>query len=610
MRRDHDPADREPDLGDRTSSIRQELTFLLPYARRHAGLLLATLAISVSLAVVDVPVPLILKKLIDAALSRHGSAHLFGAEMAPRPFLTRVLIVLIALAVVKGALVFLQRAVAEQVGQRMVFELRLDLYRHLHSLSLRFFRRSRTGKLMLRLMGDVKAVLDMITGGFLRALMDGITVVAVAAVILALNVRLALVVLAILPPYALALWRLSPAMRESGRRARRERSRLSGNLQEKIAGASIVKAFHRQDAEARLLATQTGRLRDRLVEKARMGGLLSGIAQSSVAVGGALVLGVGGVAVLDGRLTKGGLMAFYALATMLFPPLRRLARTNETWQSARVSLERIVRFLETTETLREPAGGAEPPSGPGAVRFEAVRFTYDGRREALRGIDLEIRGGEVVAIVGENGAGKSTLASLVPRFNDPDEGRVLLDGADVRDLSLASLRRSVAYVEQEPVLFSGTIAENLRYARPEATEQQIVEAARLAGALGFVSGLPDGFDTDVGERGRRLSGGQVQRIALARAALCDPRVLILDEATSAVDPESEERIRDAIARLMPGRTVLIIAHRASTVRRADRIVVMQDGRIVEQGTHEDLLLAGGPYARSFAAPGTGRRVAS
>ena len=574
-----------------------EIRRLLPYARPHRVLFGATLLVSVALSVIDVPVPFFLKKVIDAILKHHESLHLFGLVLEPRQFLRVIFASLVGLALAKGILIYLQRTASEKIGQRMIYELRLDLYRQLQSLAMPFFKNASTGRIMLRFMGDISAILDMITDGFLRALMDATTILTVATVILVLNWKLALVVMSVLPFYALTFLKFSPALRLTGRMARNERSALSGTLQEKIAGRIVVKAYHQERAEEALVESQTARLRDWLIKKARIGGKLAALANVAVAIGGALVLWIGGNEVLNDRMTKGGLMAFYALAAMLFPPLRRLARTNETYQSARVSLDRILDFFDTTEPLKERDGTNELTMTRGDVRFEDVRFSYVPGVPVLRGISLEIRGGQVVALVGSNGAGKTTLLSLLPRFIDPDSGRVRIDGQDLREVSLASLRRQIGIVTQEPFLFSGTIEENIRYGRPRATEEEVWQAAKVANAFDFITSLPRGFRTEVGERGQRLSGGQIQRIALARAVINNPPILILDEATSAIDAESDRLIREALFRMMQGRTVFVIAHRVSTVQRADRILVMDAGQIVEEGRHEALYLKNGLYTR-------------
>jgi subfamily B ATP-binding cassette protein MsbA len=592
-------ADAALDEG-RERSHWEELARLVPYARDHRLLLGLTLAFSLLLAVIDVPVPFMLKHIIDAVLKHHSRLMLLGRPVEPETFLLGLFVALAGLALVKGVLVYVQRTVSETIGQYMVYAMRLDLYRQLQSLSMRWFREARTGKLMLRLMGDINAVLDMITDGYMRALMDMVTVLAVLVSIFLVNWKLAFIVLVAMPIYLAAFLSLNPRLRQSGRAARRERSALSGHLQEKIAGAVIVKAFVQEDAESGRVEAQTGRLRDRLIEKARWGGLLTAVANTTVALGAAMVLWFGGREVLAGIMTKGSLMAFYSLSSMLFPPLRRLAKTNETYQASRVSLDRILDFFDDTTPFQERAGGPELRVTRGDVAFEGIHFSYVPGKPVLQGITLRARGGETIALVGANGAGKTTLISHLLRFLNPESGRVLIDGQDVQQVDLKSLRRQIGVVTQETILFSGTIAENIRYGLPEATDEQVLEAARIANAYEFIVQLPNGFQTDVGERGQRLSGGQLQRIALARAVLSDPPILVLDEATSAVDAESEALIQEALARLTRGRTTFVIAHRMSTVRRANRIVVMQDGRIVEEGRHDELLSRGGDYRKLFA----------
>lgn len=592
-------ADNDNDEGLERSHL-EEISRLAPYARRHVVLLGVALFVSVLLAVIDVPVPFMLKHVIDAVLKQHHLQSFLGIPLDPQQFLLGIFITLAVLALLKGALVYLQRTVGETIGQRMVFELRLDLYRHLQSLSMRWFKEARTGKLMLRLMGDINAVLDMITDGYLKTLMDAVTILAVVIAIFTVNWKLSLIVLVAMPVYAGAFLSLNPRLRKSGRDARRERSALSGHLQEKIAGAAIVKAFAQEEAESDRVERQTGRLRDRLIEKARWGGILNGVANTTVALGAAMVLWIGGQEVLAGTMTKGSLMAFYGLSAMLFPPLRRLARTNETYQASRVSLDRILDFFDETQPFQEHAGGEPLRVTKGQVSFEDITFAYRQDQPVLDRITLHVNGGETIALVGSNGAGKTTLISQLLRFLTPDSGKVSIDGQDIQTVDIHSLRRQIGVVTQETILFSGTILDNIRYGHPQATDDQVREAARTANAYDFIMGLPDGFNTDVGERGQRLSGGQLQRIALARAILADPPLLVLDEATSAVDAESEALIQEALGRLTQGRTVFVIAHRMSTVRRSDRIVVMEHGRIVESGRHDELLEKNGSYRRLFA----------
>jgi subfamily B ATP-binding cassette protein MsbA len=577
----------------------EQLSRLVPYVRRYPGLVALTFGVSLMLAVIDVPVPFMLKHLIDATLTRH-TVTFMGHAVAPERFLLGIFAMLAGLALAKGALVYMQRMASETIGQHMVFEMRLDLYRHLQSLSMPWFRQARTGKLMLRLIGDIKAVLDMITDGYLRALMDSVTVLAVVVAIFVVNWHLALIVLAAMPIYIATFLGLNKRLRKSSRAARRERSALSGHLQERIAGAAMVKAFAQEEAESGRVEERTGRLRDRLIEKARWGGLLSAVANTTVALGAALVLWIGGREVLARTMTKGSLMAFYALSSMLFPPLRRLAKTNETYQGSRVSLDRILDFLDDTTPYQERSEGPPLDIARGDVTFDNVSFAYVPGKPVLEGVTLQFRAGETVALVGANGAGKTTLLQHLLRFLTPDCGRVLVDGHDIQHVDLRSLRRQIGVVPQETIMFSGSIMDNIRYGCPDATDEEVCEAARLANAYDFIMALPDAFATEVGERGQRLSGGQLQRVALARTVLANPRILVLDEATSAVDAESEALIQEALTRVTSGRTTFIIAHRMSTVRHADRIVVMDHGRIVEDGRHDDLLARNGTYRRLFA----------
>lgn len=577
----------------------EEFKAIYAYARRERPLMIVTFVLSLLLAVIDVPIPFFLKHVLNATLKRDTALIASGEQLDPKRMLLFVFFSLILLALIKGLLTYSRRVTSETLGQRVIYSLRLDLYRHLQSLSMTFFRSASTGRLMLRLMGDVQAVLKMVTRSFLRAVTDSISIIVLVTILLLLHWKLALLVFSGLPIYALTILRLSPQLRRTGRRARRQRSVLSGTLQETISGAEIIKIFNQQETEGERLAGHTSRLKHHLIERARISGKLAAITHATVAFGGALVLWLGGSAVLSGEMTKGDLMAFYTLAAMLFPPLRRLARTNETYQAARVSLDRILDFLERTTPFLEDVGSVDLVVERGAVHFENVSFEYIPGEAALAEIDLEIRGGETVALVGPNGAGKTTLVSLLARFIEPTSGRILIDGQDLAQVKLSSLRGQLGIVTQRTFLFSGTIANNIRYGRQDASDEEVREAARTANALDFIESLPDGFDTDVGERGQRLSGGEAQRIALARMLLADPPILVLDEATSAVDAESEELIQQAVERLMHGRTTLVIAHRGTTIRRADRVIVLDRGRLIEDGSHEMLLGKNGVYARLF-----------
>jgi ABC-type multidrug transport system fused ATPase/permease subunit len=575
-----------------------ELAWLWRRARRRSRLLASALVLTIALALIDIPVPFVLMALFDGAFDEAASPRLFGRSLDRSTYLLALVGGLVALAFVKGGLVLGQRVVAASFGQRVAHGMRVELFRHLQTLSLGFFRKARTGRLMLRLMGDLNAIQSFLTQGALRGLLDGVTILGVAAALLVLDIRLGLFVLAGAPLYAFAFVLLSPRIRDAGKRARRERSRLSGVLAERIAGAAVVKAFSAEDRERRRVARRGRKLRARMIERARLGGTLQATAQITVALGGALVLGAGGLAVISGAISKGELIAFYTLAAMLFPPMRRLARANEIYQSARVSLGNILGFLDRSRAHVESAGGDPIEIDAGEIRFENVSLSY-GENPALRGIHLTIGAGERVAIVGANGSGKSSLLALIPRFEDPERGRILVDGVDVATASLSSLRRQIAFVTQSAPLFAGTIADNLRYARPGASDDELERAARLAGLDEMLAALPKGLATRLGERGSGLSGGQAQRIALSRALLTEAPIVLLDEATSAVDPASETDIWMRLDEALEGRTLVVVAHRLATARRAERVVVLEHGRIVESGCPAELASRGEVFRALF-----------
>jgi ATP-binding cassette subfamily B protein len=498
----------------------------------------------------------------------------------------------------------IQSYVQAGVGSRMVYELGADLFSHLQGLSLRFHGRRPTGDLVKRVTTDSSCVRDLVMGVFVPLLTSSLSLITMFAVMWRLDRSLSLVALVAAPLLALLIRIFAGPMEERTYRRLQLEGEMMSAAEQTLRALPIVQVFgreQREDERFSSLCRRTGQAYLRAVN----GQLGFQIGASSVtALGTAVVMLIGGWHVLQGSLSVGSLLVFLAYLGSLYGPLESLAYLSSGFTSAAASARRVLEIRDTQEGVQDVPGARplppRPAGQPAHVRFEKVVFGYEPGRPVLHHIDLEIQPGESLAFVGPTGAGKSTLASLLPRFFDPWEGRVLLDGIDIRGVQLASLRSCLAIVLQEPFLFALPVADNIAYGRPGATRAEVEAAAVTANADEFIRDLPSGYDTVIGERGATLSGGQRQRIAIARALLKDAPILILDEPTSALDTQTEWQVLEAMERLMQGRTTIIIAHRLSTVQRANRIVVLADGRIVETGTHEALLRLRGVYQRLYS----------
>ncbi len=507
-----------------------------------------------------------------------------------------VIVVLFLLAGLAGwGASYAQTYLTGWTGERILADLRTKLFRHLQRLSLGFFERNRAGVIISRLTNDVEALDQLVTDGVTSLFQNGLTLLGTAIVLFFLDWRLALATLTVLPVMGLATVLFRTRSSRAYRAVRERLGLVTATLAEDIAGVRVVQSFTRERANLRRFREVNDEYRASNHETVVLGGLYFPFVDFLSSVATAVVLGFGGYLFFDGEVTLGTLFAFVLYLSNFFDPVQQLSQLYNTFLSATAALDKITDVLDEEPQVVDRPGAGDLPSIAGHVRFERVRFTYATGPEVLHGVDLDVPAGTTVALVGHTGAGKSTIAKLLARFYDPVEGSVTIDGVDLRDVRQESLRRQLGVVPQEGFLFAGTVAENIAFGRPEASAAEIVEAAKTVGAHEFVEELEEGYETELQERGSRLSLGQRQLIAFARALLADPHILVLDEATSSVDIGTERKIERALRLLLADRTAFIIAHRLSTIRDADLIVALEHGRVVEQGTHDELLAAGGLY---------------
>lgn len=584
---------------------RRVLGYASPY-RRLIAVFLGLVVLDAALVVVS---PLLLRLLVDDGVIPRDTG-----------LVVTLAAVVAGLAVVEAVVSLVQRWYSARIGEGLIYDLRTQVFTHVLRQPVAFFTRTQTGALVSRLNSDVIGAQQAFTSTLSGVVSNLVSLVLVVGAMLYLSWPITLGALALLPVFLFPARSVGARLADLARRSMQLNAELGSRMTERfnVAGALLVKLFGRPETEQVEFADRAGRVRDIGVRIA-MANRVFFVALTLVAsLATALVYGVGGLLVIGGDLSLGTLLALAALLGRLYGPLTALSTVRVDVMTALVSFERVFEVLDLRPLVREAPDARALPPGPLSVELDGVRFTYPsadevslasleqvavadrvGGGEVLTGVDLRVEPGQLVALVGQSGAGKTTITSLVARLYDPTEGTVRLGGTDVREVTMASLHEAVGVVTQEAHLFHDTVRANLAYARPEATEQEMLQALRDARILELVESLPEGLDTVVGDRGHRLSGGEKQRIALARLLLKAPGVVVLDEATAHLDSESEAAVQRALDEALAGRTAIVIAHRLSTVRSADVIAVVDDGRIVERGRHEELLAAGGPYAELY-----------
>jgi ATP-binding cassette subfamily B protein len=556
-----------------------------PYRRRAVFSMIAMIAVTLS----SLTVPYLLKVAIDGGI---GAKDL--------TVLTWVIVAFVGVSLVNLGASYLQTYLTSWVGEHIVYDLRRDVFAHLQKLSLDFFSRQKTGWIVSRLTNDIDALDQLVTDGVTTLITNSLTFVGAIVFLIILDWRLALATLTIMPLLIGGTLVFRAKSARAYAQVRNSIGDVSAHLQESISGIRVLKAFRREQSDYERLDVANAAYRDVNMRTVVQSGLYFPFVEFMSAAAVVIVLWYGGTLIGGNTLQIGVLVAFIGYLNSFFDPLQQLSQLYNTFQASMAAVKKIYTVLDTEPDMLDAPDAVDLPDVHGVVELRDVSFGYDPEKPVLHDVNLKIPAGKTVALVGATGAGKSTVIKLLARFYDPTEGAVLVDGHDLRQVTASSLREQLAVVPQEAFLFSGSVLDNIRFARPSADADEVKRIARIVGVHDFVESLPDGYDTEVQEGGSALSTGQRQLISFARALLADPRILILDEATSSVDAESERRIERAMEVLFSGRTSVIVAHRLSTVRYADEILVIDDGRVVERGSHDELVAAGGRYAGLYA----------
>ncbi|MCD0687753.1 SAV1866 family putative multidrug efflux ABC transporter [Staphylococcus aureus] len=573
--------------------IKRYLQFVKPYKYR----IFATIIVGIIKFGIPMLIPLLIKYAIDGVINNHA----LTTDEKVHHLTIAIGIALFIFVIVRPPIEFIRQYLAQWTSNKILYDIRKKLYNHLQALSARFYANNQVGQVISRVINDVEQTKDFILTGLMNIWLDCITIIIALSIMFFLGVKLTLAALFIFPFYILTVYVFFGRLRKLTRERSQALAEVQGFLHERVQGISVVKSFAIEDNEAKNFDKKNTNFLTRALKHTRWNAYSFAAINTVTDIGPIIVIGVGAYLAISGSITVGTLAAFVGYLELLFGPLRRLVASFTTLTQSFASMDRVFQLIDEDYDIKNGVGAQPIEIKQGRIDIDHVSFQYnDNEAPILKDINLSIEKGETVAFVGMSGGGKSTLINLIPRFYDVTSGQILIDGHNIKDFLTGSLRNQIGLVQQDNILFSDTVKENILLGRPTATDEEVVEAAKMANAHDFIMNLPQGYDTEVGERGVKLSGGQKQRLSIARIFLNNPPILILDEATSALDLESESIIQEALDVLSKDRTTLIVAHRLSTITHADKIVVIENGHIVETGTHRELIAKQGAYEHLYS----------